>query len=129
MQKTVALLAASPEKNLQTIGTQLARGINDFKRATEWIALTFKDNQGAVNAGAVHYLMLAGTVCGGWMMARSVIAAEALGKTGGGDAHFVAAKLLTARFFADHILPFSGGYAEAVINGATSVLAMEEGYF
>ncbi len=129
MQKTAALLAASPEKNLQTIGTQLARGINDFKRATEWIALTFKDNQGAVNAGAVHYLMLAGTVCGGWMMARSAIAAEALGKTGGGDAHFVAAKLLTARFFADHILPFSGGYAEAVINGATSVLAMEEGYF
>ncbi|MCA3039103.1 MAG: acyl-CoA dehydrogenase C-terminal domain-containing protein, partial [Rhodocyclaceae bacterium] len=42
---------------------------------------------------------------------------------------FLKAKVLTVRFFADHILPFADGYREAVINGASSVLAMEEAYF
>jgi hypothetical protein len=37
--------------------------------------------------------------------------------------------MLTSRFFADHILPFADGYCEAVVNGASSVLAMEETYF
>lgn len=129
MQKTVATLDASSDVNLTAIGKHLGRGIEDFKRATEWIAITFKENQGAVNAGAVHYLMLAGSVCGGWIMARSAIAAAAMLAKGEGDTDFLKAKLITARFFADHILPFADGYAEAVVNGASSVLAMEEAYF
>ncbi len=133
MQKTVVTLNAATDVNLKAIGRHLARGIDDFKRATEWIALTFKENQGAVNAGAVQYLMLAGSVCGGWIMARSAIAAAeqlaAHATTGTGDVDFLTAKIITARFFADHILPFADGYAEAVINGSSSVLAMEEHYF
>jgi alkylation response protein AidB-like acyl-CoA dehydrogenase len=129
MQKTVSTLEASPDVNLKAIAKTLARGLEDFKRATEWIAITFKENQGAVNAGAVHYLMLAGTVCGGWIMARSGIAAAEMLAKGEGDRDFLKAKLLTVRFFADHILPFADGYAEAVVNGSSSVLAMEEAYF
>jgi len=129
MQKTVSSLEASSDVNLKAIAKTLARGLEDFKRATEWIAITFKENQGAVNAGAVHYLMLAGTVCGGWIMARSAIAAADQLSKGEGDTDFLKAKVLTVRFFADHILPFADGYREAVINGASSVLAMEEAYF
>jgi 3-(methylthio)propanoyl-CoA dehydrogenase len=129
MQTTVEALNATSDINLKAIAKHLGRGIDDFKRATEWIALTFKDDQGAVNAGAVHYLMLAGSVCGGWIMARSALAAAAQLAKGEGDTDFLKAKLITARFFADHILPFADGYAEAVINGASSVLAMEEAYF
>jgi 3-(methylthio)propanoyl-CoA dehydrogenase len=129
MQKTVAALDATSDVNLKAMAKSLARGIGDFKRATEWIALTFKDNQGAVNAGSVHYLMLAGSVCGGWIMARAALAAAAMLAKNEGDADFLKAKIITARFFADHILPFADGYAEAVVNGASSVLAMEEAYF
>ncbi|MFM7461649.1 MAG: acyl-CoA dehydrogenase [Burkholderiales bacterium] len=129
MQKTAATLNSSSDTNLKAIGKTLNRSLEDFKRATEWIAMTFKENQGAVNAGAVHYLMLAGTVCGGWIMARSAIAAADLFAKGAGDTDFLKAKMLTARFFADHILPFADGYCEAIVNGASSVLAMEEAYF
>ncbi|MFM7295236.1 MAG: acyl-CoA dehydrogenase [Burkholderiales bacterium] len=129
MQKTAATLNSSSDTNLKAIGKTLNRSLEDFKRATEWIAMTFKENQGAVNAGAVHYLMLAGTVCGGWIMARSAIAAADLLAKGAGDTDFLKAKMLTARFFADHILPFADGYCEAIVNGASSVLAMEEAYF
>ncbi len=129
MQATVKTLGSTSDTNLQAIGKQLASGIGDFKRATEWIAITFKENQGAVYSGAVHYLMLAGSVCGGWMLARSALAAAEQLATGEGDTDFLKAKMITARFFADHILPFSSGYTEAVINGSSSVLAMEESYF
>ena len=129
IEKTSTALSSASDINLLAIGKRLARGAADFKRATEWIALTFKDNPGAVNAGAVQYLMLAGTVCGAWLMARSANVAATQLLAGEGDADFLKAKIITARFFADHILPFADGYAEAVVNGASSVLAMEEAYF
>ncbi len=129
MRETLAPLEAATNVQLKAIGKSLARSIADFQRATEWIAITYKDNLGAVNASAVPYLMLAGTVCGGWMMARAALAAAAQLEAGGGDTDFLNAKLLTARFFADHIMPFSNGYAETVVNGSSSVLAMEENYF
>ncbi len=129
MQSTVKTLGGASDVNLQAIGKQLADAIADFKRATEWIAMTFKGDQGAVFSGAVHYLMLAGSVCGGWMLARSAIAAAEQLAAGEGDVDFLKAKIITARFFADHILPFSSGYTVAVVNGSSSVLAMEEAYF
>ena len=129
METTVATIRDSADVNLKSIAKSLARALGEFKRATEWIALTYKENQGAVNAGAVHYLMLAGTTCGGWIMARSAIAAAGQLAKGEGDADFLKAKVLTSRFYADHILPFADGYAEAVVNGASSVLEMEESYF
>ena len=129
METTVATIRDSADVNLKSIAKSLARALGEFKRATEWIALTYKENQGAVNAGAVHYLMLAGTTCGGWIMARSAIVAAGQLAKGEGDADFLKAKVLTSRFYADHILPFADGYAEAVVNGASSVLEMEESYF
>ena len=129
IETTVATIRDSADVNLKSIAKSLARALGEFKRATEWIALTYKENQGAVNAGAVHYLMLAGTTCGGWIMARSAIAAAGQLAKGEGDADFLKAKVLTSRFYADHILPFADGYAEAVVNGASSVLEMEESYF
>jgi alkylation response protein AidB-like acyl-CoA dehydrogenase len=129
MAKTVTHLNQASGINLRAMAKRLETGLADWKRATEWIVAVFRDNPGAVNAGCVHYLMLAGNVCGGWIMAESAIAAaEQLAKNEG-DADFLKAKIITSRFFADHILPFAGGYADAVISGADSVLAMEEAYF
>jgi 3-(methylthio)propanoyl-CoA dehydrogenase len=129
MQKLVATLDGANDVNLKAMAAPLARGIADFKRATDWIVSVFRDNPGAVNAGCVHYLMLAGNVCGAWIMAKSALAAAKMLASADGDADFLKTKIITARFFADHILPFSGGYAEAVVNGASSVLEMQEAYF
>jgi len=43
-----------------------------------------------------------------------------------GDPAFLRAKLLTARFYADHILPQSLSLATIAMRGADSVLAVEE---
>jgi 3-(methylthio)propanoyl-CoA dehydrogenase len=76
-----------------------------------------------VYAGSVPYLMMAGTTVAGWQMARALMAAEeGLGQ--GGDDAFLAAKVATARFYAEHILNKVPGTADSIVNGADSVTAL-----
>ena len=67
-------------------------------------------------AGSAPYLNLCGTVLGGWLMAR--VAAAALRRH---DAALSAAKLATARFYAEHFLARAQAYLPAVMGGATVV--------
>jgi len=67
-------------------------------------------------AGSAPYLNLCGTVLGGWLMAR--VAAAALQRH---DAGLSAAKLATARFYAEHFLARAQAYLPAVMGGATVV--------
>jgi hypothetical protein len=97
-----------------------------FREATEWIVKTYGSNPAAVAAGSVYYLKLMGIACGGWMMARAARIADEDLKAGRGDADFLRGKLVTARFYADHILPQAQALASAVMRGAESVLAVEE---
>ncbi|MEQ1515779.1 MAG: acyl-CoA dehydrogenase [Usitatibacteraceae bacterium] len=129
MEKMPGLLLATNDTNLKAVAAQLTVSIASAKRATEWIATMFPNNQAAVFAGAVHYLKLMGTVTGGWMMARAALAAATQLKAGEGDADFLKAKLMTTRFYADHILTMAPSFADALVQGAESVLQMEEAFF
>jgi len=70
-------------------------------------------------AVAVPFLKLCGFVMGGWLMAKS--AAVAAGKTSGADRDFYAAKLRSARFYAEQVLPAALSHARVVMSGAESV--------
>jgi 3-(methylthio)propanoyl-CoA dehydrogenase len=71
-------------------------------------------------AVAVPYLKLCGYVAGGWLMARaSAIAAK---HKDGADRDFYNAKLRTALFYAEQVLPVTIGLARVVTNGANSVV-------
>ena len=129
MEKLPAQLLALNDVNLKAVATQLTSGVAAAKRATEWIATMFPNNQAAVFAGAVHYLKLMGTVTGGWMMARAALAAANQIKAGEGDGDYLKAKIMTARFYADHILTMAPSFTDAVVQGADSVLQMEEALF
>jgi hypothetical protein len=77
----------------------------------------------------VPLLELLGIVAGGWQMARAaLVARERLGH-GTGDAAFLRAKLLTARFYADHVMAQAPGLAETVVGGAAAVLAYPDDQF
>ena len=68
-------------------------------------------------AGSVPYLTLLGTVSAGWLMARQAVAAEGQIAANAEDAAFLAAKLVTARFYAEHFLALAPGYLPGVIGG------------
>lgn len=83
--------------------------------------LVAQQDPNAVYAGSVPYLMLAGNLMAGWQLARALLAAQAnLAE----DAAFMQAKISTARFYAEHILPRTAGQRAAIVEGAASVTAL-----
>ena len=95
-----------------------------FLQVVDFVATHGKANPNAVFAGSVPYLMLAGNVVAGWQMARALLIAEDQLAAGEGDAGFLAAKVATARFYAEHLLSKAPGLRESIVEGGESVTAM-----
>ena len=115
MRKLLGKLAAAKDDDLTAIRGALARGCDAFAEATDWIVATHAKDADAVLAGAVPYLKLAGTVAGGWMMAKAALASA------GKDDHFHVDKRVTARFYADHMLVQAPALAATVTHGWSAV--------
>jgi alkylation response protein AidB-like acyl-CoA dehydrogenase len=126
MRKTAAALSAGADA---AAGVSLSSAIDALEAATHWIVDTFAKNPNAVFAVAVPYLKLFGTVGGGWMMARAMQVAQRKRGEPGADTSFYDAKLITARFYCEHILPQAAAFKQTVISGADSVLALTEAQF
>ncbi len=125
MRATQAELAVLPDVDARAIATALQSGIAAVAEAGDYIVAQYGTKVREVAAGAVPFLHLMGVVSGGWMMARAALAAQA--KVSAGEtAPFYAAKLKTARFYADHVLVEAPGLARQVTAGGASVLALEE---
>jgi alkylation response protein AidB-like acyl-CoA dehydrogenase len=103
--------------------------IDSLESATLWVVDTYAESPNAVAAVAVPYLKLFGAVAGGWVMARSAIVARAQCEDPQSDREFLTAKMATARFYAEHILPQARAHADTVITGSSSVLALDEAQF
>jgi hypothetical protein len=126
MEKLLPQLAGSTNANLKALGEALGAAIAKLEETVQWVAKTYASNPAAVAAGSVYVLKLMGITVGGWMLARSAqIASRQLAK-GEGDADFLRSKILTARFFGDHVVSQAGSLAMAITRGSESVLAIEE---
>jgi alkylation response protein AidB-like acyl-CoA dehydrogenase len=123
-----AQLSASSNADVAAQREGLKRAADAVAAATQWIVATFGSNPNAVAAVAVPYLKLWGTAAGGWQMARAALIAERR-LADGGDADFYRAKIATARFYSEHILPLTAALHSEVVRGAGSVLALEEAQF
>jgi hypothetical protein len=80
-------------------------------------------------AGATPYLRQFGVVAGGYYLGRSaLVAAKLLADTqlADGDYPWLSAKIDTARFYADQILPQAAGSAPAVTVGSGQLFAIDD---
>ncbi len=71
---------------------------------------------------AVPYLLLFGTVCGAWMMARSALAAQQALDSGSDEAAFYQTKLITTQFYFDHIAPRATAYLATLQAGKRGIV-------
>lgn len=106
----------------------LAEGLETLGATTDWILAHTSDPRDAA-AGAMSYLRLWGTVTGGWLMARAAIAAKAELAAGRGSQSFLRAKIVTARFYGEQILPRAAAYRAVATAGAATLLAMADEAF
>ncbi|MFL0805790.1 MAG: acyl-CoA dehydrogenase [Oceanobacter sp.] len=87
------------------------------------------EDRNLAGAASVNFLMQFGYLTGGWLMVRAALAAKAKLEAGEGDPSFLNGKLVTARFFCEHMLPRSQAHAIAVEAGSDSVMALDNDQF
>jgi alkylation response protein AidB-like acyl-CoA dehydrogenase len=121
MQGVADELAASGDDDLVAIGARLADGVVAARDATNWLLEHGLENPNDALAGSTPYLRLLATVTGAWILGRSALVARSGDATE--DARFLDAKVVTARFFADNLLPPELGQLEAVKTGAAPLYA------
>jgi 3-(methylthio)propanoyl-CoA dehydrogenase len=99
-----------------------------LRRCTSWL-VEHRGEPGDLLAGATPYLRLFATVVGGVLLAKGAAAARRhLDDPGasGFDEQFLTAKVATATFFIEQLLPAVHGLAPAVTAGAEQLAAVGE---
>ncbi|MFB1030601.1 MAG: acyl-CoA dehydrogenase, partial [Thauera sp.] len=129
MRAVEAELGGVQDEAFAAIARALGNGIAALEEAVAYILATYSKDIKAASVGSVPFLKLLGIVAGGWQMARAALVAKRKLEAGEGDAGFYKAKIVTARFYADHVLAQAGGLAYTVVNGAPGALELSEELF
>jgi alkylation response protein AidB-like acyl-CoA dehydrogenase len=127
--ETVALaerLGALPGDDAATLAGQLADGARTLHAASEAMATMQKEAPRAAAAGAAPFLRLFGLVAGGHVMAKGAIAALAQLADRPRDADFLRARLVSARFYADHWLSQAPSLLHAATRAGDAVVALAD---
>ena len=120
MRATAAeLQGAGPE--LAPIGVQLADGLDVLGQATDWILANGAADPVQALSAATPYLRMFSQVVGAWLLGIEALAATRAASLPAG---FAEAKVATARFFADHILPTGHGLLPTIQAGKTDLFAI-----
>ena len=117
--------AVNPE--MEEFVAPVAKAFERLQRATGWLgqeSLKSPDQAGAV---ASEYLHLFGYVAFGYLWAR--MAKVALAKRGGEESAFYEAKIATARFFMQRMLPRTGGLFASIMAGSQAIMEFPDSAF
>ena len=117
-------LAGSGDADLEAIGARLVAAVGAARRAADWMIGAYASDPRLAHAGSVAYLRLWGTLVGGWQLARGAKAARRLLAAGEGDAQFLRAKVVTARFYADALLPAAEALVPLATGGGAAALSL-----
>ena len=126
MRATAQEMKSAPGDDLAAIRTALEAAASALEDATKWVAQSVKTELVAALAGSVPFLRLAGTALGGWLLARSGLAAQGKLAARDGDPAFLEAKVVTARFYAEVILPPALAQLGPLKAAGRTVFALEE---
>ena len=116
MDVTAQALAESGDADLVAIGERLTEGVAACRAATGWLVEHGLADPNDALAGSTPYLRLLATVTGGWVLGQEALAARRDGAEE--PVAFRDAKVVTARFFAENVLPSALGLVHAVTGGA-----------
>ncbi len=106
------------------IAEALEKANQQLQAATMWLMQNAMTNPNNAGAAAYAYMHIMGIVAVGAMWLRMALAAQARLAAGGGNAAFLNAKLVTARFFAERMMPRAGALRREIEGGAESLMAL-----
>jgi len=115
---------AKADPNAKEIAAALEKANAELQAATMWLMQNGMTNPNNAGAASYSYMNLMGIVCLGLMWLRMTKASGAALANGGEDKAFHEAKLITARFFAERIMPEAGSLRRKLEAGAESIMAL-----
>ena len=118
-------LANKNDDALRSIASALTQGVDAARRSVAWLVAAAAEDPRLPAAAAVPLLRLLGIVLGGHQLARAALAARRHLDAGEGDGQFYDAKLKTALFYAESILPRATGLMTTVTKGSRTVMILD----
>jgi alkylation response protein AidB-like acyl-CoA dehydrogenase len=107
----------------------LGKRVDAWDKLTAQIGAAALRNPDEVGAAASDYLQFSGYVCMGWCWLAAVGVAVPKIAAGEGDEDFYRAKVVTAAYFFDRILPRADAHAAAAKAGASGLMSLPAEHF
>ncbi|WP_448582754.1 acyl-CoA dehydrogenase C-terminal domain-containing protein [Thermaurantiacus sp.] len=104
----------------------LEDALEALQTAAVWLVGNEGDKLADTAAGATPFLRMFGLTLGGTLLARQAVEAARRLERGEGDPVFLRAKLVTARFYAEQILPAAPALLGPITRGADMLYAVPE---
>jgi acyl-CoA dehydrogenase len=120
---------ANAGSDLAPVRLWLAKGLDEIVQCSTHVLAGERKDPELVSAAAFNYLMLVGTVIGGWQLARGALVASTKLETESTDTVFLKTQVLMARFYAEHVLPRALAYGTAVRAPTATVMALTADQF
>ena len=107
----------------------LAKINNEWTDLTRRIGMAALQDKEEAGAASVDYLMYSGYVVLAYFWAQAAVAAHQQLDAGEGDTRFLRAKLFTARFYMERLLPRTKSLAATMLSGADNLMDLDEAHF
>ncbi len=111
---------------LAAFGANLTESCGIAREATAWLLENGPADMNDALAGSAPYLRLLGTVVCGGLTAKAALTAQAAldGGASADDASFYEAKVISAKFFGEQLLPSINGLLSSVTAGSADLFAL-----
>lgn len=116
--------AAKADPALEDFATRLEKSLGDLQASTMWLMQNGLANPDNAGAGSTAYMHQMGIVILGLMWLRMARAAQGALTAGTDEKAFMEAKLMTARFFSERIMPDTGALRRKLEAGSDVIMAM-----
>ena len=107
----------------------LERVSNEWDDLTQRIGMAALQDKDEAGAASVDFLMYSGYVVLAYFWAKAAVAAQRQLEEGTGDVNFLQAKLFTARFYMERLLPRTQSLASTMLSGADNLMDLDEAHF
>ncbi|MCO4757687.1 MAG: acyl-CoA dehydrogenase, partial [Oceanospirillaceae bacterium] len=129
MMITVNALSAVDSPAFSKMNRELRMAVERSMQVRTWLLDKSVSNPDLAGSVCFDFLMMHGFLCGGWLLAKSALAAhEQLGNGEYAD-DFLRTKLITAEFYIDNYLPRANHHADTVMSGLSGACAIDTEQF